>query len=144
MMLKRLLPSRLHRWLSWARWATGSRFPKYELLGGLAVAALGLENRRALIAWMKDRSNWPDWYAEHTKGELMTLGSELMPDGYWQRLLDSDGRTDIVGGNKVLPPEVLSQIRAYMAPMDFWRAATGRVKSTEVANLVTHQLELGL
>lgn len=143
MELKRLLPDCLHKWLTWAR--KTNRRPKYELLEVLATCNLDRSvSRREVVTWMKDQANWPDWYAGHTKAELVTLGCEIMPDGYWGRLLNKQGRSDVIRGNRILPPDVLVQIRVYIDPMDFWRAATGRIKSTKVADLVIHQLELGL
>jgi hypothetical protein len=110
MELKRLLPRKLHRWIVLARRVNSK--PKWQFLP-MPPPGVGRE----------DKSWWPDWYKDNTKGQLF-----LYHDAPYRSLTD----------------EARAQIRDYTSLESFWKAATGRVRAVEVRDLVTHQLELGL
>lgn len=110
--LKVLLPAKLHKWVNLAR-KTNSQ-PKWKLL---PVPPPGQDR--------KDRSWWPAWYKDNTKAELFLRGYE-----------------QVAAPALCLPPEVRPAIEHYMTLEDFWNAATGRMKSTDVSLHVTHQMDL--
>jgi hypothetical protein len=124
--LKRLLPRKMHRWIGEARRANRRR--KYDYLGcyrpfpGLDASAEAVQEHETwLKAARRDRALQPAEFREMRLGELWLK---------WD-----------------VPPEVRAEMARYMVsgdPFDFWRVATGRVKSVEVKDLVVYQLEMEL
>ena len=101
--LKELLPKRLHRLITKVRRL--NRMAKYKFL---PVREPGMPN------W--SRETWPDWYREHTKGEIIML--------------------------RELSDEEHGDLSVYVDPMDFFRIVTGKVHPGDVQSYVLHQPQL--
>ena len=94
---------RLHRLITKVRRL--NRMTKYKFL---PVREPGMPN------W--SRETWPDWYREHTKGEIIML--------------------------RELSDEEHGELSVYVDPMDFFRIVTGKVHPDDVQSYVLHQPQL--
>lgn len=114
MILKQMLPRSVHRWISRAR--TANYKPKYSYLQSTLPVPQTDEEVTRRRQMYRTPTLQPDWYRNSTKAEL------------WLRdLVEQD-------------PDAARIIESYMNLQDFWRCATGKIKSTEVAGLINHQI----
>jgi len=112
--LKALLPKKLHRWINAARKA--KRRPKYVFLLNLSPEfhRIALQEPERWREVRKKKSLQPPRFAAMTKGELFV---------------------------QELPLDVRQQLERYMSVRNFWLAATGAVASVDVGLMVTHQTD---
>ncbi|MBU0493916.1 MAG: hypothetical protein KKB13_18870 [Chloroflexi bacterium] len=127
MVLKQLLPRKLHRLVSKARGTV--RHPKWRYLPLelVAPAPIGLP-REAREQLVRTPALQPAWYRDHTKAELFAWGADLIPhetnDQYY------------------LTHEERQALAPYVDPLRFYQIATGQVRSIEVIGLVRHQRDM--
>lgn len=120
MALKDLLPRDLKPWVSKAR--SGNNWPKYQLLR---------QNYLSMETWQE--------IVVRCKGDMRQLRSQcedLVPEWYWSK---SKGELWI---ETQMSESVKARLGQWIAPMDFWRCATGQVHPEEVTQYVTHQPRL--